>query len=656
MILLLLAAFGFSVRLNAQTATAPSTGDGSSGTPYEIATWENLYWISQDISRWNKHYIQTADIDLSTASPAITGWDSNQGWTPIGNGTTQFTGSYDGQGFTINGLYINRPSTIYAGLFGRIANSTISNLGVTDVNITAHASVGGLVGYILNNSVVQNSYSTGAVSGNNYNVGGLVGRSHNSTIRNSYSTGSVTGSSYYVGGLVGYILENSVIQNSYSTGSVTGGNYFGGLVGHSSHASTVTNSFWDKETSNQNFSAGGTVKTTAQMQSLATFTDTDSLGLDLAWDFVGDPNDDAATNDYWDFNASISGYPFLAWQNSMSHTIPAGNTNRQSFAAAGASVQFTTGNTGEIQLNIVRTDAEPNVFGSLPGSVQNLSPRYWSATVTSGTADGIYDITLDLTGVPGINDCATIYVLKRDNSSLPWQDVVADLGATLDRSNCAVDSTITIEDLSGFSDFVIGGGSDNPLPVELAGFSGTSTQNGIQLNWSTQSETNNAGFVVLRNGIEIASYKTSEALEGHGSTSNKQAYAYIDGDVSLNETYAYQLVSVDYSGLQHSYPQTVEVKVVDAITSGKPIEYTLEQNYPNPFNPSTTITYTMKKPGVATLKVYDMLGRLVIEQTKASVKGQNQINFNGSKLTSGMYYYQLNAEGFSKTLKMTLVK
>ena len=640
---LLLAAFGFSARLNAQTPTAPSVGNGDPGTPYEIATINNLYWITQNTERWSKHYIQTADIDASASS----GWDGGAGWTPIGNGTNPFTGSYDGQGFTINGLYIDRSDSNHIGLFGVIkSNSTISNLGVTNVNVTGKDGVSGLVGVNSSGSTVENSYSTGAVSGERY-AGGLVGINSGSTVENSYSTASAS-SNYCVGGLVGW--NSGTIQNSYSAGFVSGSTLNGGLLGQNEPPGTVTNSFWDKQTSNQINSAGGagvTGKTTDQMQTLATFTD-------AGWDFIGETAN--GTDDYWDFNGSISGYPFLAWQNSMSQTIPAGNTDQQSFAAAGVSVQFTAGNAGAIQLNIIRTESEPNIEGSLPGGVLNLSPRYWSATVTSGTADGTYNITLDLTGVPGINDCATLYVLKRDNSSLPWQDVVVDLGATLNRGNCAVDSTITIEDLSGFSDFVIGGGSDNPLPVELAGFSGTSTQNGIQLNWSTQSETNNAGFVVLRNGIEIASYKTSGALEGHGSTSNKQTYAYIDGDVSLNETYAYQLVSVDYSGLQHSYPQTVEVKVVEAITSGKPIQYALEQNYPNPFNPSTTITYTMKEVGVATLKVYDVLGRMVFEQTKASVKGENQINFNGSKLTSGMYYYQLNAEGFSKTLKMTLVK
>ena len=570
MILLLLAAFGFSVRLNAQTATAPSTGDGSSGTPYEIATWENLYWISQDISRWNKHYIQTADIDLSTASPAITGWDSNQGWTPIGNGTTQFTGSYDGQGFTINGLYINRPSTIYAGLFGRIANSTISNLGVTDVNITAYANVGGLVGrsdgssvqnsystgsvsgintigglvgYILSSSIMQNSYSTCSVSASSGNIGGLVGYNHGSTVQNSYSTGSVSGYNY-IGGFVGYIETGAMVRNSYSTGSVSGNNHIGGFVGRSysgtiqnsysagfvsgsgdvggllgssGGSAPVTNSFWDKETSNQSNSAGGTDKTTSEMKDWATFTNTLTLGLTSAWDFVTNPYDDVANNDYWDMDqvgTVNNGYPILSWQT----------------------------------------------------------------------------------------------------------------------------------------------GADNILPVELTNFSGMSTSKGVLLNWRTQTETDNAGFILLRNGAEIASFEYNDALKGHGTTSQSQSYTHTDSDVSLESTYTYQLVSVDYSGTRHSYSQTVEVKVVEAITSGKPIEYALEQNYPNPFNPSTTITYTMKKPGVATLKVYDMLGRLVIEQTKASVKGQNQINFNGSKLTSGMYYYQLNAEGFSKTLKMTLVK
>ncbi len=195
------------------------------------------------------------------------------------------------------------------------------------------------------------------------------------------------------------------------------------------------------------------------------------------------------------------------------------------------------------------------------------------------------------------------------------------------------------------------------LPVELAGFSGTSILDGVKLNWQTETETDNAGFILLRNGVEIASYKNAEALKGHGTSSLQHAYIFTDSDVMLDETYTYQLISVDYSGDRHTYPQTVEVKVTETTTGGnKAYNYTLEQNYPNPFNPSTTISFTMKKSGVATLKVYDMLGRNVFEkQIQASAGGNTEV-FNAQNLTSGIYFYQLNTEGFSKTMKMTLVR
>ena len=76
----------------AQTATAPSVGDGTSGTPYQIATLENLYWLSQNSTEWSKYYIQTANINASASS----GWDGGQGWTPIGKSWDTFKGTFDG--------------------------------------------------------------------------------------------------------------------------------------------------------------------------------------------------------------------------------------------------------------------------------------------------------------------------------------------------------------------------------------------------------------------------------------------------------------------------------------------------------------------------------------------------------------------------------
>ena len=88
----------FPISLIAQTATPPSSGDGSSGDPYQIDTLNNLYWITQNSDEWSAYYIQTANINASSSSS----WDSNSGFTPIGNSNTRFTGSYNGDGHTID--------------------------------------------------------------------------------------------------------------------------------------------------------------------------------------------------------------------------------------------------------------------------------------------------------------------------------------------------------------------------------------------------------------------------------------------------------------------------------------------------------------------------------------------------------------------------
>ncbi len=176
------------------------------------------------------------------------------------------------------------------------------------------------------------------------------------------------------------------------------------------------------------------------------------------------------------------------------------------------------------------------------------------------------------------------------------------------------------------------------------------------MNWATQTESNNAEFILERNGIEIASYENTEALKGHGSSSQKHPYGYIDSDVSLDETYTYKLLSVDYSGQRHRYPQSVEVRVTEIVENQKVYDYALEQNYPNPFNPVTTINFTMKKAGLATLKIYDMLGRVILKRAINARRGDNVFNFDGNNYSSGVYFYQLSTEGFSRTLKMMLVK
>ena len=141
-----------SASLLAQIETEPSFGDGSPDSPYQISTLNHLYWITENDDKWDSTYIQTANIDAFSTSS----WDSNEGFSRIGNNSTKFTGSYDGDGYIIHGLTIARSSTNFIGLFGYTDGATIQDLGVTNVNITGRHYVGGLVGWVKGNSTISN--------------------------------------------------------------------------------------------------------------------------------------------------------------------------------------------------------------------------------------------------------------------------------------------------------------------------------------------------------------------------------------------------------------------------------------------------------------------------------------------------------------------
>lgn len=93
------------------------------------------------------------------------------------------------------------------------------------------------------------------------------------------------------------------------------------------------------------------------------------------------------------------------------------------------------------------------------------------------------------------------------------------------------------------------------------------------------------------------------------------------------------------------------------LTLKLPTTYALKQNFPNPFNPATTIAFELPKSSFVSLKVYDMSGKEVANLLNENVSsGFHEINFNGSNLSSGIYFYTINANGFVQTKKMVLSK
>ena len=176
-------------------------------------------------------------------------------WEPIGARWSQYTGTFDGQGHTISGLYFNNPHSSYVGLFGCIgANGKISNVGVLDSYFQFSELGGGVCG--VNYGTVRDCKNTGSVRGLAA-IGGVCGLNEKGgIIENSFNEGTVSGTGdnvQQVGGVCGY--NNGTIKSCYNTASVSGQNSVGGVCGFNSRG-IITNCFNEGTVSGQTFVGG----------------------------------------------------------------------------------------------------------------------------------------------------------------------------------------------------------------------------------------------------------------------------------------------------------------------------------------------------------------------------------------------------------------
>ena len=179
-------------------------------------------------------YELTANLDFDTnssgdADAGDTYWNAGAGWAPIGEAGDPFTADFEGEGYTVANLFIDRDTEDGVGLFGEIGGrdtSVIRGVGLVGVDVTGSDGVGSLLGHGVYATVID-SYATGRVSGQD-EVGGLVGRTWGRVLR-SYAAVNVSGADA-VGGLVGHQILND-LDSSYATGNVEGTDAVGGLVG-----------------------------------------------------------------------------------------------------------------------------------------------------------------------------------------------------------------------------------------------------------------------------------------------------------------------------------------------------------------------------------------------------------------------------------------
>ena len=196
-------------------------------------------------------------------------------------------------------------------------------------------------------------------------------------------------------------------------------------------------------------------------------------------------------------------------------------------------------------------------------------------------------------------------------------------------------------------------GLNATVPVELASFTASVADREVVLHWTTASETNNFGFDIERSENENEFQKIG-FVEGNGTTAIGQKYAFVDENL-VPGTYSYRLKQIDFDGA-FEYSGMLEVVI------NVPNEFALDQNYPNPFNPETTIRYDLPESSHVVLKIFNILGEevktLVDAEQTAGIKtiiwnGKDKL---GKDVSSGAYIYQMQAGGFTKVKKLTLLR
>ena len=249
------------------------------------------------IKIWNLDcsYILTEDINMSNVIIDMGGT-----YSPIGTESNQFTGNFDGNGYTISNLYFSNDEMDCVGLFGYAENANFSNVSLKDVSVSGGNYVGGLLGFGMNVSIegcsVENNGDAFVVHGN-MAVGSLAGGIFESSVSNSYTKGNATGVQI-IGSLIGGILFNSSVSDSYATGNAEGtGEYVGGFIGFVSDQCSISNSYATGDANGSNY-VGGLLGVISKSSVSDSYAMGNATGRWTVGGFIGDMYDSFVSDSY----------------------------------------------------------------------------------------------------------------------------------------------------------------------------------------------------------------------------------------------------------------------------------------------------------------------------------------------------------------------
>ncbi len=189
------------------------------------------------------------------------------------------------------------------------------------------------------------------------------------------------------------------------------------------------------------------------------------------------------------------------------------------------------------------------------------------------------------------------------------------------------------------------------LPVEQGSIDAVAGDGRVTLNWNTLSETGVDRFEVLRKTV-TSEYEVIGSIPAENNAAGSH-YSFLDEQAINDVSYAYTLSVVNLDGSRQEWGVEVNATPRANIVS----QFALHQNYPNPFNPETQIEFDLAASEHVTLTVFNTSGQTVTELVNGTLEtGAHTVNFNGSVLSAGVYFYRLQAGSFTETRKMLLLK
>ncbi len=261
--------------------------------------------------------------------------------------------------------------------------------------------------------------------------------------------------------------------------------------------------------------------------------------------------------------------------------------------------------------------------------------------ISTGNRYGKFSFSISKDNPPFTNDANTILLYHFDDDALPPTNSSSKVFTTTNYG-------ITTGEYISYADASLAG-TDLALPITLASFTATAMNGAVELTWETATGTNNANFIVYRNGEAIAT------VAGAGTTSEPHNYSYVDNTVIPGITYTYVLADVDYANEENKYEaEAVTVTVANDIIEA---DFVIGAAYPNPFNPTTIVPVELSRAATVRASLYDLSGREVKALVNANFSaGSHDLHIDGTGMTTGVYLVKIVVENVVNVQRISLVK